>query len=365
MRNKRVCGLIAAVVLGLALSIPVSAEGGFLFYGKGDMPADYAPNMAVWNGHAGAFSAKVADGVRIGTAKTAGAYFAFPTYLVKEKSDFSQMRMIEIALKNEKAFSMDIGVVISDNETYNMTGHEHFSLKTNVAACIRTADGKLLRRTTYGDSINIPGGFNGKVYVPLGKDDWAPLSWATVDGELNLKKITNVSFTVNSMDASVIIGDVRVIDEDLVPQAEEIPFPTTTTSTTVPGSKTASSTQAGGLPGQAATQKDGTPVTPGRTQAAGQGGGQGGAATAAGSGQVTRPASGAPGAAGETGKSGDTPAGPAATAAPGTQQEGGGTAGWLPFLIGGAVVLVLAAAAVTGILLYRRKKTPPPAPPQA
>ena len=233
MKTRRIIGLITAIFVAGISALQVSAQENRLFYSKDETTAEYASYMAGWNGVKGAFSEKTSDGVRIGVGKNAGAYFAFPTYLIPERSDCRGYKYVQVHVKNESAFGMYLGVVITDNETYNDTGHEHFQLKNNSVAYIQDdKTGKIMKRTSFYDGVYIPGSFNGNVFIPLDAAQMKTLSWASVDGELNLQKITNISYYINSIDSSVIIGDVYMTNDDPSPKAEEISFTTPTTSTT-------------------------------------------------------------------------------------------------------------------------------------
>lgn len=227
--KRLLCGMFSSFLLLGTCVFPAAAEESSLFYSKTSTGEQYAALMPQWNGIVGSFATQTSEGVRIGTKENAGAMFSFPTYLDPQLTDWSAARYVEIDVINEKQFGTHLAVVIADNEDGDAVyGHEMFQLKANSPAYIEYADGTVYKRTSYGNGVFIPGSFKGKLYVPMDAQYLETLSWATKNGELNVKKISNISYMLNGADASLIIGNVYKTDKDPSPNAQTYPKGTVT-----------------------------------------------------------------------------------------------------------------------------------------
>ncbi|MGN0494095.1 MAG: hypothetical protein ACI4F7_10645 [Acutalibacteraceae bacterium] len=210
---KRAIAVLVSLICLFGLSTTVFAkEDSDLYYSKiGFMSEEYCQNMISWTGFTDIAAKPTSWGIRLTTTATPGANFFFLNQYDAQKVNWAGYKCAEISLTNEKMFGVNVGFYITENPTVTPDDPvEHFQLKAAATAYLVDCDGNASALTVDDNgSLYIPGNFMGKVYIPLSQDTLQSVKWATIDGMLDVTKITGISYAVNTQKSSIIIGDVR------------------------------------------------------------------------------------------------------------------------------------------------------------
>ena len=210
---KRAIVILAVLICLFGFSNTVfAAEDDELYYSKiGFMSEEYCQNMVSWTGFTDISAKPTSWGIRLTTTATPGANFFFMNQYDAQKVNWEGYKCVEISLTNEKMFGVNVGFYVTENPTVTADDPvEHFQLKPASIGYLVDRDGNASAVTADDNgSLYVPGSFMGKVYIPLSQDSLQSVRWATIDGMLDVTKITGISYAVNTQKSSVIIGEVR------------------------------------------------------------------------------------------------------------------------------------------------------------
>ena len=226
---KRIGALfaVAAIVLANAGVLSVSAAE-VPFYSTASMTQADCDNIKLWGAAAGMSVEKVPQGVRISlqSRTSQGASYYFPNQYNAEAADWSKSKYAEISLINENTFGTRLAFLVTEAMKLDWTMIEQFMLTDKAVAYLRHGDGTVTKADAFWQSVWIPGGFNGKVYIPIDEESLSAASWATIDGIFDVTKITGISYMLvdqdsRPIDSKFVIREVKKTDFDPASSAKD------------------------------------------------------------------------------------------------------------------------------------------------